>query len=168
MLSSIAQVYRHIYEPYLDENEKIVWWNNVQSVNENEVLHLLFHSIFSQVPVTLDFDKALTMASKSDFRGINLQHCDIKNIGFQESDLTGADFSNATMNGCDFTNSILVDAIFSNANMDYSCLKNANLTNSKFTGTQLQGADLPNGHCSMNQSEQIENLRNQGINGLVI
>ena len=168
VLSSIAQVYRHIYEPYLDENEKIVWWNNVQSVNENEVLHLLFHSIFSQVPVTLDFDKALTMASKSDFRGINLQHCDIKNIGFQESDLTGADFSNATMNGCDFTNSILVDAIFSNANMDYSCLKNANLTNSKFTGTQLQGADLPNGHCSMNQSEQIENLRNQGINGLVI
>ena len=168
VLSSIAQVYRHIYEPYLDENDKIIWWSDVQSINKNEVLRHVFHSIFSQVPVTLDFDNALTMASKSDFKGVNLHHCDLKNIGFQNSDLTDADFSNATMNGCDFTNSLLVNADFSNSNMDYSCLKNADLTNSKFTGTQLQGTDLPNGQCSINQSEQIEMLKSLGINGLVV
>ncbi len=168
LLSSIAQVYRHIYEPYLNKNEKISWWSDVKSVNENKILHYIFHSIFSQVPVTLDYDKALTMASKANFQGLILDHCNLKNIGFQESDLSHANFSNATLTGCDFSNAKLVHTDFSNAIMNYSSLRGAELTQSTFTGTELQGTDLPNGKCSMNQLEQIEMLKDQGIEGLVI
>ena len=168
VLSTIAQVYRHIYEPYLADNDRIIWWNDVKRINDNDLVKYVFHSVFSQAPVTMEFDKALTMASRSDFKGVILDHCDLKNIGFQNSDLTDAVFSDATLNGCDFTNSILINTDFSNANLDYSCLKNAVLTTSKFTGTQLQGTELPDGQCSTDQSTQIEMLRKMNIKGLII
>ena len=168
LLSTVAQVYRHIYEPYLGKDDKIIWWNNVYQVNENGVLQYVFKYVFSQVPVTLDYDEALTMASKSNFRGVDLQNCDLRNIGFQGSDFTGANFSNAILVGCDFTEATLEGTDFSNANMSYTCMKNADLSASKFIGTQLQGAMLPNEQSSLDQATQIKELKNLEIKGLII
>lgn len=168
VLTCVAQVYRYIYEPFLQINEKIIWWNSVQSINENGMLQLVFHSVFCQVPVTINYNKMITLASKSDFSGVNLKSCDLRNIGFQYSELSNVDFSNAILTGCDFSNANLNKTDFSNADLHYTSLIKATLDKCIMTGADLRGANLPNGDCVFDQKVQVENLKLQNIKGLII
>lgn len=159
VLTCTAQVYRHCYEPFLDDGRKIKWWDSVLNVNKNDMLAPAFHTIFCQVPVTFDDGSMLTMASCGDFSGIELQSCDLRNIGFQNSIIKKANFQNAILAGCDFSNTILTGSDFTNADIHYASLLGADLQQCILTGADLRGTDLPDDTCSVDQEEQIAHLK---------
>lgn len=168
ILTCTAQIYRHIYEPYLDIGKVIKWWNIPTFVNECEILKYVFAPIFAQVPVTYAKKGMITMASKGDFSKINFSSCDLRNIGFQESVLRGAKFSNAILCGCDFSNTKLDQTDFTNADMHYSSLEKAIMTQCHMDGADLRGTKLPDGSCSEDQNEQVERMKLLNIPGLTI
>ena len=144
------------------------WWNSVSKINKNGMLAQTFHTIFCQVPLTLDGESMLTMASRGNFSGIDLQSCDLRNIGFQNSDITNAQFQNAILVGCDFSHSNLRGSDFTNADIHYASLLGANLQGCILIGADLRGTDLPDGTCSADQEEQINHLMSLEIPGLKI
>lgn len=168
VLTCTAQIYRHCYEPFLYEEQMMKWWNSVSKINKNGMLAQTFHTIFCQVPLTLDGESMLTMASRGNFSGIDLQSCDLRNIGFQNSDITNAQFQNAILVGCDFSHSNLRGSDFTNADIHYASLLGANLQDCILIGADLRGTDLPDGTCSADQEEQINHLMSLEIPGLKI
>lgn len=168
VLTCTAQVYRHCYEPFLDDGRRIKWWGSVSNVNKNGMLVSAFHTIFCQVPVTFDDGSMLTMASCGDFSGIELQSCDLRNIGFQNSYIKKANFQNAILAGCDFSNTILTGSDFTNADIHYASLLGADLQECILTGADLRGTDLPDDTCSVDQEEQIAYLKVLKICGIRI
>lgn len=168
ILTCVAQIYRHIYEPFLQENDVIKWWKSSEKINNTDLLKYIFSPIFKQVPVTFSDGFILNMASKGDFSEIDFNGCDLRNIGFQNSKLTGAKFSDTILCGCDFSETVLERADFSNADIHYASLKNAVMKYCILTGADLRGTDLPDNSCSQNQDEQIEHMKSLNIVGLVI
>lgn len=168
VLTCVAQIYRHIYEPFLQKKETIKWWNCVQNVNKNGLLPYVFRSIFQQVPVTFDDGTILTMASCCDFSDLQLQTIDLRNIGFQMSDLTNVQFNDTILCGCDFSGANLSGSDFTNADMHYASLEYANLECCNLMYVDLRGTNLPDGNCSVVQEEQIIHLKSLGISGLLI
>lgn len=165
ILTCVAQIYRHIYEPYLSKHELIKWWNTMSDVNKNGMLAQTFHSIFCQVPVTLDSESMLTMASRGEFSEVDFSSCDLRNIGFQRSHFVNAKFENAILIGCDFSDTVLTGADFTNADMHYSKLLEAEMDYCILTGLDLRGTDLPDGSCDIDQEEQIKHLKSLNIQG---
>lgn len=159
VLTCTAQVYRHCYEPFLDDGGRIKWWDSALNVNKNGMLAPAFHTIFCQVPVTFDDGSMLTMASCGDFSDIELQSCDLRNIGFQNSIIKKANFQNAILAGCDFSHTILAGSNFTNADIHYASLLDADLQQCILTGADLRGTDLPDDTCSVDQEEQITHLK---------
>lgn len=168
IITIVAQIYRHAYQPYLQKREKINWWNDVDKINSNGMLPYIFRTVFSQVPVTLSNDHMLTMGSQSNFSGINFGNTDLRYIGFQYSDLSYANLSNTILCGVDFTGANLQGCNISNADMHYACLSNALLEGSNLTGVDLRGTELPDCSCSLQQKEQEDRLRELGIRELKI
>lgn len=168
ILTCTAQIYRHIYEPYLDKGDVIKWWNLPTLINEFGILKYVFAPIFTQVPITCAKKDMLTMASKGDFSKINFSGYDLRNIGFQESVLRGTIFSNAILCGCDFSNTKLEQANFMNADMHYSSLEEAIMKQCNMDGADLRGTKLPDGSCSEDQDAQIERMKLLNISGLTI
>lgn len=164
ILTCTAQVYRHVYEPFLIPGTYIKWWKDPQKVNESGVLQYVFRPIFSGVPVTLSEDSMLTMASKGDFSKIDFGKSDLRNIGFQQANVSNANLSDTILTGCDFESADLSGSDFTNADIHYASLKGADLRNCKFTGALLSGTDLPDGSCSENQEVQFERLKKFNIN----
>lgn len=168
ILTCMAQIYRHIYEPFLHEGKLIKWWNSPEEINNTDLLKYVFSSIFKQVPVTFSGGFILNMASKSDFSAIDFHGCDLRNIGFQYSNLTETNFSDTILCGCDFSDAMLNKSDFSNSDIHYACLKNAKMDGCVLTGADLRGTDLPDGSCSENQNEQIAKMESLNIKGLKI
>ena len=159
VLTCTAQIYRHVYEPFLWDNRLIKWWNSVSEVNKNGMIPQVFRAVFCQVPTALDSnsmllldsESMLTMASNGDFCGIDLQSCDLRNISFQSSKICNANFENTILCGCDFSNSILSDSNFTNADMQYVKLLGADMRRCILSGANLRGTDLPDGACGIGQ-----------------
>lgn len=84
----------------------------MSDVNKNGMLAQTFHSIFCQVPVTLDSKSMLTIASRGEFSEVDFSSCDLRNIGFQHSRFVNAKFENAILIGCDFSDTVLTGADF--------------------------------------------------------
>ncbi len=112
ILTCAAQIFRYAAEPFLindnstQEKDEILfqWWDAATDVNEIGTLKYLFRAIFRQVPVTYDDGIMISMASKSDFSGVDLNDCDLREIDFRYSNLTNANFTNAVLDRCDFRN----------------------------------------------------------------
>ena len=162
VLTCTAQIYRHVYEPFLWDNRLIKWWNSVSEVNKNGMIPQVFRAVFCQVPTALDSnsmllldsESMLTMASNGDFCGIDLQSCDLRNISFQSSKICNANFENTILCGCDFSDSILSDSNFTNADMQYVKLLGADMRRCILSGANLRGTDLPDGACGIGQDTQ--------------
>lgn len=137
----------------------------MSDVNKNGMLAQTFHSIFCQVPVTLDSESMLTMASRGEFSEVDFSSCDLRNIGFQRSHFVNAKFENAILIGCDFSDTVLTGADFTNADMHYSKLLEAEMDYCILTGLDLRGTDLPDGSCDIDQEEQIKHLKSLNIQG---
>ena len=152
----------------MGENEKIQWWDSVLEVNKNGILAQAFHTIFCQVPLTFDDASMLTMASRGDFSGIDLQSCDLRNIGFQGSCIENANFQNAILSGCDFSDAILIGSDFTNADIHYASFLSADLQRCIFTGADLRGTNLPDNTCCVDQDEQIAHLKTLKIRDIVL
>lgn len=168
ILTCVAQVYRHIYEPFSHEGQVIKWWCHPDIINNTDLLKYIFYQIFRQVPVTFSDGFILNMASNGDFSTIDFRGCDLRNIGFQNSNLTGANFSDTILCGCDFSGAILYEADFSNADLHYACLKNAKMASCILTGADLRWSELPDGFTCSNQDKQLSHMKSLNIQGLVI
>lgn len=166
ILTCTIQLYRHVYEPYLDNSETIQWIP--ESPYENNIMTPIFKSIFCQVPVTVSEDYMITLGSRGYFNHMNFKTCDLRNIGFQYSEIKNADLSDTILCGCDFSNTKLDGTDFSNADVHYASFVNASLLNCNMIGTDLRGTELPDGFVSLDQSVQIEHLKSLKIKGLVI
>lgn len=141
-----AQVYRYAFEPHLKKSERINW--SPDSSNDS-LLIMLFKQVFSQVPVTLSYDRMLTMASRGDFSFMDFRFRDLRNIGFQHSSLFATNFSDTVLSGCDFSHADLRNANLTNADIHYACLQDAVLNHCTLTGADLRGTELPDGFAAL-------------------
>lgn len=172
VLSCLIQVYRHIYEPMLEEEEKIKWWNNVEVINYSGALRRIFKHIFIKVPVTLRYDSSITLASKGDFSYIDLHSCDLRNAGFADASLENANLRDTVLQFCDFQETNLYFARLENADFYHTDLQDADMRNCKlggaeiresdFTNAKLEGAVLPNHITSIHQGGQLTYIRKYG------
>ncbi|MCI6825058.1 MAG: pentapeptide repeat-containing protein [Ruminococcus bromii] len=133
-LRCIAQVYRSVYRRYLNENEKIHWWNSVDNVNRNGMLRYVFKPVFGA--------EVYLSGCSSDFRGVDLENCDLSHII-----LTNSAFSNSDLSGSDLNNSVLykvelIHAYLINANLQEAYLEEIDLRGAYLKGTNLQKAYL--------------------------
>lgn len=142
ILACVVQIYRHVYEPFLMEKEKIQWWLDTGAVSDNTMLNYIFRDIFCLVPITIKNGMLFTMASKSNFSGLKLQGADLRNIGFKNSDLSGVNFSGAILLKSEFQGSCLDGANFSFSEMAYTKLTGANICNADLTHVDLRYANL--------------------------
>lgn len=166
ILTCTIQLYRHIYEPYLEEAEKIYWVSRHPA--KSSILSSLFKPVFCQVPVTISSDYMITLGSRGCFNTMDFKSCDLRNIGFEKSVITYADFSDAVLCGCDFTNANLQRSYFTSADLHYASLRGAMLDYCNMEGADLRGTELPDGFTSMDQEEQVEHMVSLGIVGLEI
>ncbi len=162
VITCTIQVFRHVFEPYIGEEGAFISCGNFSDVK------FWFANAFNQIPVTLAYDKKLTLASKWNFSSIDLEGLDLRNIGFCDSLLSNTNFSNTILSGCDFSGCNLSGSDFSDSDAHYASFLNAKLENCDFSGTDLRGTDLPDGFCSTNQDEQVAHLKELNIYGLKI
>lgn len=172
VLSCLIQVYRHIYEPMLESGERIKWWSNVDAINYSGVLRRIFKHIFIKVPVTLQYDSSITLASRGDFSHIDLHNCDLRNAGFAYASLKRANLNDTVLKGCDFQRAKLSYAKLENADLYYTNMKEATLKKCNLGGTEiresdfanarLEGAILPDGFSSEIPNLQLAHMRELG------
>ena len=156
----VFQVYRHVLEPY--RNAKNVFLN----FQGWPTYRNWFREVFYQIPVTINYDSALTLASNWDFSSIHLEGLDLRNMGFSKSLLCHSNLSSCILAGCDFTDCNLTGADLSDADAHYASFLNAKLERCDLSGTDLRGTDLPDGFCSPDQDEQVKHLKSLNISGL--
>ena len=166
ILTCTVQLYRHVYEAYLQPSDYITWIAG--ALQNNSILNTVFKSVFCQVPVTPASNYMITLGSRGYFNNMYFKSSDLRNIGFQHSKITDSVFADAILCGCDFSDAVLDRSDFANADIHYASLKNASLENCNMIGTDLRGTTLPDGFESFEQNEQIEHLRSLQINGLTI
>lgn len=128
-LRCVAQVYRSVYRRYLNENEKIHWWDSVDKVNKNEMLRYIFKPVFGAEGYLSD--------CSSDFRGVDLNDCDLGN-----AILLNQDFSNANLSYSNLSNSVLYNAQLINAILQRAHLERARLQRAHLRGAHLEGVHL--------------------------
>ena len=143
-LRCIAQVYRSVYRRYLNENEKIHWWNSVDNVNINGMLRYVFKPVFGA--------EVYLSGCSSDFRGVDLENCDLResiliNYNFSNAFLRSSNLSYSMLNQVILMNAYLTEADFQkaylqNANLEFAYMKKSNLQGAHLQGANLQGANL--------------------------
>lgn len=143
-LRCVAQVYRSVYRRYLNENEKIHWWNSVDNVNRNGMLRYVFKPVFGA--------EGYLSGCSSDFRGVDLENCDLResiliNYNFSNAFLRSSNLSYSMLNQVILMNAYLTEADFQkaylqNANLEFAYMKKSNLQGAHLQGANLQGANL--------------------------
>ena len=141
-LRCVAQVYRSVYRRYLNENEKIHWWNSVDNVNRNGMLRYVFKPVFGV--------DGYIGGGFSDFSRVDLNDCDLGN-----AILLNQDFSNANLSYSNLSNSVLYNAQLINA-----ILQRAHLERARLQGAHLQGAHLRGAHL---EGVHLERAYLQGV-----
>lgn len=132
-LRCVAQVYRSVYRRYLNENEKIHWWNSVDNVNRNGMLRYVFKPVFGV--------DGYIIGGFSDFSRVDLNDCDLGN-----AILLNQDFSNANLSYSNLSNSILCNVHLKNADLRGADLRGADLREANFSEAHLEGAYLHGTH----------------------
>lgn len=132
-LRCIAQVYRSVYRRYLNENEKIHWWNSVDNVNRNGMLRYVFKPVFGV--------DGYIGGGFSDFSRVALNDCDLGN-----AILLNHDFSNANLSYSNLSNSVLYNAQLINAILQRAHLERASLQGAHLEKAHLEKAHLERAH----------------------
>ena len=133
-LRCIAQVYRSVYRRYLNENEKIHWWNSVDNVNRNGMLRYVFKPVFGAY--------VYIRGGFSDFSGVDLKNCDLSDAMLLNQDFSNANLSYSNLNKAFLQNAKLIDANLYGANLRRANLWRANLRRAELKGAALNGAIL--------------------------
>jgi hypothetical protein len=84
----------------------------------------------------------LTLASGSEFEGLDASDADLSGIYTAARDMRQADFSRSDLSGATFVRGNLAGAIFDSANLTNTRLRQANLVAASFIDADLSGADL--------------------------
>lgn len=132
-LRCVAQVYRSVYRRYLNENEKIHWWNSVDNVNRNGMLRYVFKPVFGAD----GYIEYYISGCFSDFSRVDLNDCDL-NFAI----LLNHDFSNSNLSYSNLSNSILCNVHLKNADLRGADLRGADLREANFSEAHLEGALL--------------------------
>lgn len=140
-LRCIAQVYRSVYRRYLNENEKIHWWNSVDNVNRNGMLRYVFKPVFGV--------DGYIGGGFSDFSRVDLNDCDVGN-----AILLNQNFSNANLSYSNLSNSVLYNAQLINAILQRAHLERARLQGAHLRGAHLRGAHLEGVHLERAHLEE--------------
>ena len=197
ILSCTAQVYRHIYEPILEEKEYMKWWNDFESINENSdtikycFRYIFKHRLMNQYDYRLSnrIDIRWLILTDSDLRGADLSGADLSsadliNANLSRANLRGADLSGADLSGADLSDADLSDADLRGADLSGADSIGAGLRGTYLRGTylrrvvylrvtdligaDLRGATLPDGFKSFDQEEQVQHLKERKIKRLII
>lgn len=131
VLSNTVQIYRCILEPYLAEEEHILWFNDPVKINREGIMRCNFENVFMLNPVILN-DKRIGLPSRANFKEISLRAKNLTYVDFTGSDLTDADLSDSIMKRSDMRG----------ADLRGANLKGADLRCANMIGVDLRGADL--------------------------
>lgn len=138
-LRCVAQVYRSVYRRYLNENEKIHWWNSVDNVNRNGMLRYVFKPVFGAD----GYIEYYISGCFSDFSRVDLNDCDL-NFAI----LLNHDFSNSNLSYSNLSNSILCNVHLKNADLRGADLREANFSEAHLEGAYLHGTHLENANLA--------------------
>ena len=130
-LRCIVRIYSSVYRRCLTNNEKIRWWDSVDKVNKNGMLRYIFKPVFGAEGYLSD--------CSSDFRGVDLENCDLS-----YAILPNQDFSNSNLSNSDLNNSVLYKAQLINVDLQGANLRGALLQKSTLEGADLIMANLEN------------------------
>lgn len=166
-LINAIQIYRYIYEPYLENNKLISWNEKADITNIVNLFEQNFKQFFIKTPLTID-NRIIYLASKGNFSYINFRNADLRYAGFVGSLISDSDMSNAIASSVDFENSDLHNTIFANANLGFSNFKNCKLENCDFTDAYFENTTLPDGFIAQNSKEAKEHFKILNIKGLKI
>ena len=137
-LRCIAQVYRSVYRRYLNENEKIHWWNSVDNVNRNGMLRYVFKPVFGV--------DGYIIGGFSDFSRVDLNDCDLGNAILLNQDFSNANLSYSNLRNSVLYNAQLINAILQRAHLERASLQGAHLRGAHLEGVHLQGVHLEEAH----------------------
>ena len=176
ILQNTALVYHSIYEPFLNEGEKIRWWNDVEAVNHSDIINYIFCQLVKKIGYRSDLQKA--DLHRADLHGADLRGADLSGTDLNRIDLHGAKMQEVQLHRANLYKADLRGAILKGANLNEvnlgkaylnrADLNEADLRNAEFRGTDLRGTILPDGFRSDNQKEQIGHLKSLNISGLKI
>lgn len=180
-LSNIIQVYRHIYEPYLGESDKIYWLSRKEDAdNPATFLHARFlinhfKQLFIKEPIMIDY-KPIYTAGKGCFNNLDLSNADLRNAGFAGAVLHYCDFTNAILDGSTFENADcvgyavnieswegLMKTKFTNASLRNVNFFNCSLNYCDFSYTTWENATLPDNFIVRNEESAYKHLKNLGF-----
>lgn len=133
-LRCVAQVYRSVYRRYLNENEKIHWWDSVDKVNKNGMLPYIFKPVFG-------VEGYLNVCSL-DFREVDLENCDLSYAILPNQDFSNSNLSNSDLNNSVLYKAQLINAVLQGANLQGADLQKADLRDADLQGVDLRGANL--------------------------
>lgn len=161
VLRCIVQIYRHIYEPYIQCGRKrLEWFFNLRSeMNEMEALPSLFEPVFIRTPVTISTEYNIPVAGYTNFNLYDMKKADLRYGMFNSSKFLSCNFSNTILVSTDFSNAVLKNCNFSNADFRFSSLHGADIKGCKFDNCNLSGTILPDGFCSEIEGEQLEHIK---------
>ena len=154
ILSCTAQVYRHIYEYILEEDEYVKWWNSVTNINtKSDIITYCFRYIFEHhlmseyVSISNRIDiHSLNLSKKylrdMDFQGADLSRADLRSTDLQDAILSGAYLINVRLRGADLISANLGRADLSRADLSCADLRYAYLKDADLRGADLRDADL--------------------------
>lgn len=151
ILSSAAKIYRHIYEPLLQEKKSVRWWHDVGKINaQSDVIRYCFKDIFFW---RFRSENSTNGSDRMDASDLDMMGCSLPLASFRYADLRVANLRGADLRGAD--------------------LRGANLSGAGLRGADLRDADLrfaalPDGFTGKTQEEQIQHLKAIEIPGLKI
>jgi len=168
-LVNTVQLYRHAYEPYLNEADcTIPWLYKSESINSMPMfLDDNFKKVFIKGPLSIG-DNTIYTAGRANFDNIVLKGADLRFAGFSHGSIKYADLSDTILSSADFEGSDLTETFFINANLQYAKLLGCSLVNCDFTGADLAHTILPDGFSHHDPCEVANHLNNMDICGLKI
>ena len=146
VLYDIERVYVPLYHQFLQSNERIQWWRDVNKVNEDGTFRLLACLLLRYMPLSDLHNADLSYANMllANLSGAYLNNADLSGAYLGDAYLINANLihaklNNANLNGADLRNADLRGAILGGAN-----LRDANLSGANLRAADLSYADLRN------------------------
>lgn len=171
VLRCAALTYRYSLEPWLNAEDKIVWWNDVNAVNESGALPHLSHAFLGWKAKNYSLEtgergifRGAKFLDVSLFHAVKLVEADLEETNLQgadlqRADLRGADLQGANLHGASLQGANLQEADLRGADLRGADLRYVNLREADLHGTSLQGANLQGANL------QIADLRGANLRG---
>lgn len=144
-----AQVFRASLEPFLEEDEWIIWWTDVNAVNNAQLLRAVVSEktdlrnadFFHGVPLYFSWNTCGDY-SRIDFAFANLTDVDLRRANLQKADLRGAVLREASLGKANLREANLWRADLRDAELQNAYLQGTKMQLADFQDANLRGADL--------------------------